>query len=120
MTSTKTAARRPPPGLKAGGKSLWRATTTAFELSEYELLVLREAARTVDSLDDLQAQLDADGTMAESSQGPRVHPALVELRQQRIALARLFTALQIPLDDDSGRTPRRGGARGVYGIGNAS
>lgn len=119
MTSIKTVTSRPPPGLKAGGKSLWRATTSAFEMSEHELLVLREACRTVDSLDDLQAQLDTDGLMSSSSQGDRVHPALVELRQQRIALARLFTALQIPLDD-TGRTPRRGGARGVYGLRGAS
>ena len=34
--------------------------------------------------------------MTSSSQGSRVHPAAVELRQQGIALARLMTALRIP------------------------
>jgi hypothetical protein len=34
--------------------------------------------------------------MGETSQGPRVHPALVKLRQQRIALARLFAAFGRP------------------------
>lgn len=113
---TRQVVAPSPTGLKSGGKSLWKATTAAFELSEHELLVLREACRTVDSLDALQAALDRDGAMSTSSQGDRVHPALVELRQQRIALARLFTALQIPLDDDAGRTQRRGNPRGVYGL----
>ena len=73
--------------------------------------------RTVDSLDDLQALLDAEGITSESSQGLRVHPALVELRQQRIAFARLLTALRIPTGDAGvGRTQTRGGIRGVYGI----
>jgi len=57
--------------------------------------------------------------MSESSQGPRVHPALVELRQQRIALARLFAALHIPTGEDEGRIQHRG-TRGVYGIRGAS
>jgi hypothetical protein len=71
----------------------------------------------VDSLDDLQALLDAEGITSESSQGLRVHPALVELRQQRIAFARLLTALRIPTGDAGvGRTQTRGGIRGVYGI----
>jgi hypothetical protein len=41
--------------------------------------------------------------MSESSQGVRVHPALVELRQQRIAFARLLTAVRIPVGDETGR-----------------
>jgi hypothetical protein len=88
-----------------------------FELGEHEITILRECCRTADSLDDLQALLDAEGVMAESSQGTRVHPALVELRQQRIAFARLLTALRIPAGEaDSTRTQQRGGTRGVYGI----
>jgi hypothetical protein len=80
-------------------------------------LFLRESCRTADSLDDLQALLDAEGITSESSQGLRVHPALVELRQQRIAFARLLTALRIPTGDTGvGRTQTRGGTRGVYGI----
>jgi hypothetical protein len=80
-------------------------------------LFLRESCRTADSLDDLQALLDAEGITSESSQGLRVHPALVELRQQRIAFARLLTALRIPTGDTGvGRTQTRGGIRGVCGI----
>jgi hypothetical protein len=48
------------------------------------------------------------------------HPAVVEARQQRLALARLLAALRLPAgaEDDlaAGRRPqRRVGVRGFYG-----
>lgn len=108
---------KPPAGLKRSGRALWRAVLDEFDLDEHEQQVLLQACRTTDLLDQLQAVLDCDGPMAESSQGQRVHPAAVELRQQRIALARLFAALDLPHGEEeaSGRTQRRA-ARGVYGI----
>lgn len=110
-------APSPPAGLKASGRALWRAVLADYELDEHETTILKEACRTADSLDALQALLDVEGAMSDSPQGRRVHPALPELRQQRIALARLLTALRIPAGEaDDGRTQRRGGARGVYGI----
>lgn len=59
--------------------------------------------------------------MVDSPQGTKAHPAAVEARQQRIALARLLAALRLPAgadgDEAQGRRPqRRVGARGVYGI----
>lgn len=107
---------RTPPGLAKTGRALWRAVLTDYELDEHELTILRECCRTADSLDALQALLEAEGYMSETSQGPRVHPALVELRQQRVTFARLLTALRIPTGDDTGRTQHRGTPRGVYGI----
>lgn len=107
---------KPPSGLRRSGRTLWRAVVTDYELDEHEKTILREACRTADSLDALQVQLDNDGVMSESSQGARVHPALVELRQQRIAFARLLTALRIPQGEDDARQQTRGTPRGVYGI----
>lgn len=107
---------KPPDGLRKSGRALWRAVTRDYVLDEHETMVLREACRTADSLDGLQALVDAQGLTAESSQGTRVHPALVELRQQRIAFARLLTALRIPGETGAGRTQHRGAPRGVYGI----
>ena len=104
----------PPEGLRASGRRLWSDVLTEFELSEHETAVLREACRTADSLDDLQARVDDDGVMSQSSQGVRVHPALVELRQQRITLARLFAALHLPVGDEDDAKVRA--PRGVYGI----
>lgn len=107
---------KPPSGLKRSGRALWRAVMGEYELEEHETTILREACRTADSLDALQTVLEQDGYMGETSQGRRVHPALVELRQQRITFARLLTALRIPQSEDEGRTQTRGTPRGVYGI----
>jgi len=107
---------RPPSGLRKSGRALWRAVQSDFELDEHESATLTQACRLTDLCDELQAVIDAEGLMSTTSQGARVHPAAVELRQQSIALARLMTALRIPAGEDDGRTQRRPGVRGVYGI----
>ncbi len=111
----------PPAGAGKAGTALWRAVLAEYELEEHELLLLREAVRTVDVLDDLTAQVAADGSVVESPQGTKAHPALVEARQQRIALARLLAALRLPAGEESEvggdrRPQRRMGVRGVYGV----
>ncbi len=102
---------KPPPGTRVAGRRLWSAIVDDYDLAEHELQILREAVRTVDLIDALHKVAGEEGPLAESSQGVRVHPALVELRQQRITLARLLAALKIPSEDASARAPR-----GVYGI----
>jgi hypothetical protein len=118
MAHNDPAAPRPPAGLRKSGRALWRAVLEDYALDTHEETILREACRTADSLDALQTLLDNEGMTAQTSQGMRVHPALVELRQQRIAFARLLTALRIPAGEETqtGRTQHRGGPRGVYGI----
>jgi hypothetical protein len=111
-------ARRlePPEGLQVGGRSFWEAILEKFELVEHELVILKEACRTIDLLDSLQAIIDRDGPVLPWGDGSRAHPAGVELRQHRIALARLLASLGIPADDEDRPAPR-GGARGVYRTG---
>ena len=107
----------PPKGTRAAGRRLWRAVLSDYELAEHELTLLRQAVRVADLCEDLQQRVDEEGPVL----GDRAHPALVELRQQRILLARLIVALRVPLDDEENhsrpaqRTQRRG-LRGVYGI----
>ncbi|MFD6676059.1 terminase [Rhodococcus zopfii] len=110
--------QKPPAGLRAAGKRLWSSTLDEYDLAEHERGLLLQACRTADALDALQKVLDRDGVLNESSQGTRVHPALPELRQQRVTFARLVAALGLEtgvVEDDapskSSRTPR-----GVYGI----
>ena len=115
-----------PDDLAAAGAALWDAVTDVLDLDEHEALELRELCRTADMLDELQAVVDRDGVLLDSSQGMRAHPALVELRQHRIAFARLVSAMQLPsgLADakqrmpthESQRAQRRPGVRGVYAI----
>jgi hypothetical protein len=113
--------QRAPAGLGAPGKRLWQSVVDVYELDEHEDRLLVEAARTVDLLDQLEAAVRRDGPLVGTPQGQRAHPAAVEARQQRIALARLLAALRLPAgsegDEAEGRRPqRRVGARGTYGI----
>ena len=106
---------RMPAGLTGSGRSLWRSTVAQFELEEHELALLREACRVADAIDKLQAAVDRDGVLDESSQGVRAHPALVELRQQRLCFAKLLAALAIPAADESGSRKGSYGIRGAVG-----
>lgn len=108
-----TTAPNPPTDLKRSGRALWRAVVADFDLDEHEQQLLHETCRTRDLCDRLQTVLDSDGVMSTSSQGIRVHPAAVELRQQRIALARLLAALNVPSGEE---TPSVRAPRGVYAI----
>ena len=62
--------------------------------------------------------LDADGVLVPTVAGQKPNPALVESRQQAIALARVLAALRMPSgDEDASRPQRRVGVRGTYGTG---
>lgn len=116
-----TAKPRVPGGSREPGKRLWKSIVDEFELDEHELALLLEAVRTVDVLDLLDARIRRDGPIVSSPQGDKANPALVEARQQRIALARLLAVLRLPAGDESDRksgmrAQRRVGARGTYGI----
>jgi len=110
--------------LGASGRRLAAAVLADFTLDEHESTLLREACRTADLVDRLQETIDADPLLTATSQGQRIHPAITEIRQQRIALARILAALRMPAGDESqgdqkGRQQRRMGVRGVYGGGAA-
>ncbi len=73
----------------------------------------------MDLLEHLDAEVRANGPLVDTAQGRKAHPAAVEARQQRIALARLLAALRLGegADVQAGARPqRRVGVRGVYGI----
>jgi hypothetical protein len=98
---------------------LWVDVLKNHDLDEHETALLREAVRTIDALDLLDAEVRRNGVMTTTGDGAlRVHPALVEARQLKLALARLLAAMRIPEGDDDGpgtRPQRRGASRGVYG-----
>jgi hypothetical protein len=91
--------------------------TSEFVLAEHELALLRQAAHCADLCDELQAEVERDGPIVASASGrARTHPAVVELRAQRLLLARLVAMLRVPLgDEDVGRPAGQVRAiRGVY------
>jgi len=91
----------PPRGLGARSRAFWRAIQTDYVLDRAEVELLREACRTIDAIDRLDAQVAADGEMVEGSTGQRrLHPAITEARGQRLALARLVKQLDLPGDEE--------------------
>jgi hypothetical protein len=105
-----------PTGAGAAGRRLWRSILAEFDLAEHELALLRQAVHVADLCEALQATVEREGVLLNG----RPHPAMVELRQQRILLARLVVALRVPLGDQEDQAgPRRTqyrGVRGVYGL----
>ncbi len=108
----------PPKGSKTAGRRLWKSVTDDYDLSGAELEILRSAVRVADALDDLAAIVVLEGVIEPGVVG-RAHPALVEHRQQSIALARLLSALRLPDSAESARLQHRG-TRGVYSLPGAS
>lgn len=114
---------RAPAGAGPSGRRLWADVLGKYELEEHETAILTEMCRTVDTLDRLAAVVKRDGLMVPVlPSGEKVHPALVEARQLRLALARLSASLRLPAGEEGDqpahlrRPQRRGGARGAYGI----
>lgn len=99
-----TTTPRTPRGLKTGGRRLWSAVTTDFELDESASAVLVEACFTADLLAELRLKLTEIEPVIDSTQGPRVHPLLCEVRMQRLALAKLIASVGLPkeLAEDAG------------------
>ncbi len=94
MTTRKPAT---PADLGARGRKFWRTTMAGFELSDVETELLVECARLLDECESLRNAVDEEGvTVAGSTGQPRVHPALGELRQHRLALGRLLAQLALP------------------------
>lgn len=103
-----TAKGRAPRGLQESGRRLWRSVVDAFdEVDEHEKALLTRACRVLDTIDGLQAIVDDEGLITDSSQGRRANPALVELRQQELLLARLMTTLRLDFGAQIAVAPQR-------------
>ncbi|MGV0790492.1 P27 family phage terminase small subunit [Mycolicibacterium sp. XJ1819] len=108
---------RMPGGLGSGGRKLWREIVDQFGFDPAEVQVLVELCRQIDLVDALAAAVKADGVMIPSSSGgTKLNPAVAELRQGRLAVARLAAALRLPSEDTGRPDQRRAGVRGVYAV----
>ena len=112
------AIPRAPASSGAAGRRLRRAVLTDYTLDEHERLLLRQACRVADLCDELQQRVEIDGPLVMTRLGEqRTHPALVELRQQRLVLARLIVALRVPIGvEQSEHAPPRLQCRGLRGV----
>jgi hypothetical protein len=99
-------------GSKFKLKILGTKQTGGFDLSSSELELLDEVARLLDEIDELRAAIQRNGISVAGSTGQaRVHPALGEVRQHRLALGRLLAQLRLP-DDENESVPSLTQVRG--------
>jgi hypothetical protein len=86
-----------PPGLSAAGKRLWSSVSSDLVLDAREIALLEMACRQVDDIARLEAEVAVGGVTVEGSMGQvRVNGALAELRQARLAVARLLGQIDLP------------------------
>jgi len=89
-----------PAGLAEPGQKLWKSVVSRYILTPAELTMLAEACRTADELTRLEQalrelpELTVPGSMGQ----PRPHPLLQEVRNHRLLLERLTSALNLPDD----------------------
>ncbi|EIC67162.1 hypothetical protein [Mycobacteroides abscessus] len=89
-----------PKGLGTRARTLWREIHAQFDFTAdpHRKSLIEEACRTVDTIDRLQAEIDAASDLrVRGSQGqPVAIPELPELRQYRSLLASLLKSLSLP------------------------
>lgn len=91
-----------PPGepLGAAGALLWQAVAEDYDLDPLERTNLAAAARQLDVVAALEALVAGEGmTVPTAAGGARLHPALAEARQARVALSKLLGAIALPAGD---------------------
>lgn len=113
MSHQNGAPERPePPGLSPRASAFFERVTGAYELGDDELEVLIEAVRMMSEIDALADALERDGITVAGSKGQtRVHPAVGEIRQHRMSLARLLKQLDLPAEDEQPESWRTRDAR---------
>jgi hypothetical protein len=87
----------PPKGLRSGSRKFWKTATAGVIWRPDELILLENACKTMDLVEQLDAAMDGQPLVVPGSLGQlREHPLLSEARQQRAALARLLAQLKYP------------------------
>ena len=71
---------RPPAGLDAAGKAFWRSVLAAYDLSQVEAVMLDQACKTVDLLEQVDAALADYGVVSSGSRGQPVPNRLLMVR----------------------------------------
>jgi hypothetical protein len=108
-----------PRNLGKAGADLWKRITGAYVIDVYEAPLLAAACRQADDVARLEEIIASDGVIVKGSTGqPRLSGAVTEVRQGRLALAKLLGELRLPADEGDDDRPmtaaqRRGQSGGV-------
>ena len=102
--------QKPPTGLGAAGKKLWREITAPLaefelELTSRERQWLHSACNLRDRVVELEAVMAVSDVVAKGVAGqPVAHPLLTEIRQHHQLVAQLLARLDLSTDDDEDGT----------------
>ena len=105
---TAANAPKPPAGLQAAGRKLWRDITGAYDFAEApeKLHILEAACRAADTAARAQAVLDeSESLRVRGSGGANHHVAAPEVdiaRHARAAMLAGIKQLELPADEESG------------------
>ena len=100
--------QKPPPGLGAEGKKLWRHVARAvaqddLELTAVEQLWLASAAKLTDRVAALDAAIDRAEMVVPGYNGqPVAHPLLTEIRQHHLLISQTLARLKVDIPDEPG------------------
>jgi hypothetical protein len=95
---------RPPRGLGTAGRRLWESVVADFELTLAEEVALEGAARTLDELRRLEAELkDAPVVTVGSKDQERPNGLFNEVRQHRATLQKLLGVLSLDSEQVDGQ-----------------
>jgi len=105
-------APKPPPGLKARGRVLWREVQAAYKLNPSENVTLGALARTLDEIADLEAALaDAPVIVSGSKGQPMPNRLFAEIRAHRASADKLQISLALPAPGEQTGRRRSGQAK---------
>lgn len=109
--SAEAKRPKPPTSLGTAGKKLWQTiladVAEGWELDARDLDVLEEACAVEDTIAALDKAIKRDGEVLDGERGVRVNPAVVEVRQCRVAKMRLLAAVDLDERPVSTPTQRR-------------
>jgi len=92
-----TSKRKPPTAGESLRAQLDASLPPGAEWDEREALMIDLAAAQVDDIATLEGVLADQGAIVPGSAGqPRLHPALAEVRQARLALGKLLAEIRLP------------------------
>ena len=102
---------KPPPGLGAAGRKLWREITVPLaeadpeplELTPRERFWLHSAAKLTDRVVFLESIMAVSDPVVKGVAGqPVSHPLLIEIRQHHQLIAQLLARLDLTTDEEDG------------------
>ena len=89
-----------PTGLGKAGQALWTRLVSVYDFDPWEVIVVESAARQADDVAALEKVIKDQGVIAKGSAGQmRLAQVVTEVRQGRIAVARLLAELRLPAED---------------------